>query len=353
MSNVRRNCLSILILALLVVLTAAAVQAQDDALGEIRVESGVDKSTMTIGELVTYSVRAIHTPDVQVIWPSLASNLGAFEIRDYLVHEPDRQGDEIVEKIEYTISTFDTGAYVIPPIILEYRVAGDSASHRLQTEPLEIYVRSLKPSEEGDIRGLKPQAVIPRDWKLLMLYIAAGVLSVGLIWALVWYFKFRKKGEPLFARPQEPPRPAHEVAIEALQQLEQEQLFEKGEVKRYFSRLADILRVYLRARFDFDAMEMTTREITEQLTTLQEFPDLAERVSAVLKVCDLAKFAKYRSSVDESRSSLTAIRDIVESTRPKPILPEEADGRLQRADGREKAAEETSLVGQEEETAAS
>lgn len=301
----------------------SAAMGQENA--AIQVNSEIDRSTITIGDLVHYRVMVQHAPEVEVIWPSLGANLGAFEIRDYAVKPPREQNDLIFEETEYTISTFDTGRFIIPPIILEYALAGDSLRQKIQTAPLELNVRSLLPSEDTDILGLKPQAVLPRDMRLLLLYAAAGLLLIFLAALAVWYFKFRKKGRLPFARPEPPPRPAHEVALEALQALETEKLFEKGEVKAYYSRLSDILRAYIGRLYGCPALEMTTHELLQHLAAAANFNHQLAAAEAVLNVSDLAKFAKYESNADEGAATLQRVYAIVEATRPRPV-PVEAAG---------------------------
>ena len=303
----------------------AGLHAQQN--GQISVDSQVDKSTINIGDLISYRVMVTHSEDVQVMWPSLASNLGAFEIRDYQVKEPRQQDGLIVEETEYTISTFDTGAYIIPPVILEYALsASDSSLEQIQTEPLEIYVKSLLPSEEGDIRGLKPQVELPRDWRIIALYGALGLLALLIIAALIWHFKFRKKGESFFSKPAPPPRPPHEIAFERLRALEQAALFEKGEVKTYYSELSDIFRHYLAGIFGFDAMEKTTFEIVDHLAGKRQAHPHATLLQETLDICDLAKFAKYQSSREESVAAMAKVYDYVKATKPPPATEEPATG---------------------------
>lgn len=294
--------------------------------GFISVDSEVDKSTITIGDLIEYKVTAKHAPNVQIFWPSLGSNLGAFEIRDYQVKDPYKADGLIFEEIQYTVSTFDTGAYIIPPVILEYALAGaDSLMQQLQTEPLEIYVKSLLPSEEGDIRGLKAQAELPRDWRMLILYISIGIGLLVLIAVLIWYFRFRKKGKGLFTKPAPPPRPPHEVALEALAALEAEKLFENGQAKEYYSRLSDILRTYLSGIYHFDAMESTTYEIIGHLSENGQANNHLSTLDNLLDLCDLAKFAKYESTPEESVSVIKDVYTFVEATKPKVVSAVEAE----------------------------
>jgi len=153
-----------LILMCLVSGAAAARQSS------ISIDSRVDKSAITIGDLITYTVEVTHDPEVQVVKPELAENLGAFEIRDYTVHEPFEQDGEIIERVDYIISTFDVGEFQIPPLVFHYTLPGDSVKQALQTQSFDIVVESMKPSEAGDIRDIKGPLDFPADYRELIIW---------------------------------------------------------------------------------------------------------------------------------------------------------------------------------------
>ena len=63
----------------------------------------------------------------------------------------------------------------------------------------------------------------------------------------------------------EPPKPAHQRALMSLDALSEAQLPAQGRWREYYFRLSEILRKYLGERFDFDALECTTEELSECL----------------------------------------------------------------------------------------
>ena len=95
-----------LLTALLLVASAAASEA-----GDISTSSRVDKSRITIGDLIKYTVEVRRSPEIKVEMPELGANLGAFELRDYNVHEPVARKDTVIERFDYTISTFEVGEF--------------------------------------------------------------------------------------------------------------------------------------------------------------------------------------------------------------------------------------------------
>ncbi|OQY27434.1 MAG: hypothetical protein B6244_10710 [Candidatus Cloacimonetes bacterium 4572_55] len=79
--------------------------------GEISVETNLDKSIITIGDRVHYTLLVTHSPDVLVEMPATGVNLGQFEIQDYQISEPEEIDDMIVESVTYRISVYEVGKF--------------------------------------------------------------------------------------------------------------------------------------------------------------------------------------------------------------------------------------------------
>jgi len=280
----------------------------------VSVESSVSKSKMTIGDTVRYAITVKHDPKIKIQWPALAANLGAFEIRDYHVADAEEKDDSIIEQVSYVISTFDTGRYEIPPLRIQYQKPPDSTWQSLTTQKLEIYVASILPSEAGDIRDVKAPLEIPRDWRQII-FIAAIAVTVLAIAALIYVWWRRRQGKSLIPTRQEPPRPAHEVALEALEKLRASDLLQRGEFKLFYSELSDIIRRYIEGRYFVIALEMTTRQLLDNLRSADVDEEISELIRTLLEQCDLVKFAKYIPEAVESERVLQLGFEIVDKTK--------------------------------------
>lgn len=306
-------------------LFVSAANAQES--GPVSVESSVSKSKMTIGDTVRYAITVKHDPKIKIQWPSLATNLGAFEIRDYHVADAEEKDDSIIEQVSYVISTFDTGRYEIPPLRIQYQTPPDSTWQALTTQKLEIYVASILPSEAGDIRDVKAPLEIPRDWRQIM-FIAAIAVTALAIAALIYVWWRRRQGKSLIPTRQEPPRPAHEVALEALEKLRTSDLLQRGEFKIFYSELSDIIRRYIEGRYFVIALEMTTSQLLDNLRDADVEEEPRELIRALLEQCDLVKFAKYVPEAVESERALQLGFEIVEKTKlvlQEPITVEKTE----------------------------
>jgi len=310
-----------LVLLLFLWITSAWSQSK------ISISSSVDKASIYIGDLITYSVKITHDEDVEVLLPSLGANLGGFEIRDYQEFDPRKEEDKIVHQVDYVISTFDVGDFEIPPIAVGYKVPPDSVENVLKTESIKIVVESLKPSEDGDIREIKPPWEISYNFKKIIVVGIIALFVILFVIALIYVIRKRKKGEAIIPRKLQPQRPPHEIAYEELQRLADSDWLETKKIKLYFSEISDIIRRYVEGRYQIIAMEMTTTEVLDQLQSIEIDGIHFELFVIFLEACDLVKFAKYIPSENENKEIMNQAVQIVDETKWIEPIFEEAEGK--------------------------
>lgn len=280
----------------------------------VSIGSQVDKSRITIGDVITYTVAITHDENVAVFLPGQAANLGGFEIRDYGEHKPRKVNGQIVLQVDYQISTFMTGEFDIPPLPVGYQLPGDSTRQVLESEPIHIVVESVKPSEEGDIIDIKPPESIPISWWYYGRWIALGLGVLMVALAAFWIYRRKKAGEPILGS-KTPPRPPHEIALEALNRLAQSCLLDQGEIKQYYTELADIMRHYCEGRYYIQAMEMTTDDILRDLVRAGIEIENKTAFETVFVQSDMVKFAKATPEQPVGEYLLDQARDLVEKTK--------------------------------------
>ncbi len=291
----------------------------------ISIDSKVDKSTITIGDLVTYSIIVTHEAEVQVELPELGANLGAFEIRDYTVYEPVSQNTKSIAQFDYIISTFEVGEFEIPPLSFFYSFPPDSTKHELKTRKLKILVESLKPSEEGGIRGIKDPLVLPRNYRKWIIWGSIGFASLILACALFYIWRRKRAGKGLLAEKIVPARPVHEIALEELTAIKESSLLQEGKVKEFYVQISEVIRRYVEGRYFIVAMELTTFELIENLQRSEISAEEIEMFHEFLITCDLVKFAKYKPTSAKNSANLDEAFEIVERTKLVYEEPEELE----------------------------
>ena len=111
-----------------------------------------------------------------------------------------------------------------------------------------------------------------------------------------------------------PPTPAHVTAID---QIEKIKLAPQDDTKQYYMALTDTLRAYIEKRFGFNAKEMTTSQILDNLYQLKNEEAIAE-LKTVLITADLVKFAKHTTTMSEQDRSLVQAMNYVQATKLEP-----------------------------------
>ncbi len=283
--------------------------------GNISLSASVDKATITIGDIITYSVSVIRDEDVSVELPSLGGNLGQFEIRDYNIYEPEKKDGKIIDRVDYTISTFEVGEFEIPPVGIRYFILPDSTEQSLKTEVINITVESVKPSEEGDIQDIKPPWEILFNWRPIIIGGSIALIVILLIIGLTIYLRKRKKGESFLPKKIEIPRPPHEIAYEELKILQNSDLLKQGQIKLYYSEISEIIRKYIEGRFQIISLELTTTELMIELNTTDLSSENVSLFEMFFTNCDLVKFAKFIPGDEENDEIMKSAIRILDETK--------------------------------------
>lgn len=230
-------------------------------------------------------------------------------------------------KQDIIIQSFDSGLYTLPPVL--YTVGNDTFhSNSLVLKVLPVQVDSLQTIHgyagvvDADSRffDFLPDFITDNwGWILLVLVLIAA--------SIVAYFIFTKRVHiPLV--PQKKPIPPYQLAIENLNKLREEKLCEKGQEKEYYTRLTDILRVYLDQRFGINAMEMTSSQIISKLNETEETKLPNRYMRQILEIADFVKFAKVRPLPDDNVQSFNSAIRFVQDTKPEESNEENEDKTL-------------------------
>ncbi|MEQ1856669.1 MAG: BatD family protein [Longimicrobiales bacterium] len=288
---------------------AAPVVAQS------RVTTEVDTTHVTVGDRVTLTVTVEHPSTSTVAWPD-SLDLGPFEVLTAQALADQSAGDVTNSSLALSLAAFELGTLEIPSfevVVTDPRGGVET----LATNPVGVEVVSVGVDESGDIRDIRGPREIPLGAVRLALWILLPLIAAGLLWLLARRLRPRRdETSQVVSAP--PPRLPHEVALEALAELERSAMLERGEVKEYHIQGADILRAYAGARFGVDAREMTTHEVVIALRARAADARFCDGLRAFLEQCDLVKFAKVRPGTDASRQMLDLGRRLVLESVPAP-----------------------------------
>jgi hypothetical protein len=294
--------------------------AQEQAspfLEDIVIDTRVDRSDVTVGDPITYTLTIRYRPEIKPSLPGWGVNLGQFEIQDYSVTDPVKEQDYYIQESTYRIATYYAENYTIPSVTVNYRDR-NGEDQSITSEPIEITVHSIAPSEAKEIRTIKPPRQIPPDYTIYYVIAGAVVGLAALIAGFIWFMKWRAKHKSLLPEPEVPLRPAHELAYEELETLINSTLLTDQRIKEYYFELSEIVRRYFSRRFGILTLERTSSEILEDLNSMDEISEsLHEDIASHFSHCDWVKFAKYIPAADEIHAATDTARQFVDVTRKR------------------------------------
>jgi len=317
---------SAILFAALLFVTAVAMPQ------DIKVTSSPDTSAILIGDQTGFTVSAEipkgTAAEINMLSDTLAGKIVilARSPRDTSL-SPE---GAITITDRYLITAFDSGTYTIPPFYAEI-VSGDSLIRFYSDYSFLTVLRPdvTPPDTTEVIFDIVGPRSAPLTFAEILPWLVIAVIAAIVLWLLARFLP----RNPLrrFVRPPAPPEPAHLIALRELKALKEEELWQKGEIKEYYSRLSDILRRYIDNRYGISSPELTTDETVRMLqkaavTTSGQM----SLVKELLSVSDMVKFAKY---VPESTLHLKYHDDAVRFVEETRVAEEAAVAEKEKAKG--------------------
>lgn len=215
--------------------------------------------------------------------------------------------------IRLTGTIYHVGVYAIPFPVIDGKQATGNQKLLFVKPP-----QSIPGLDSLDIAPIKDIMREPISWTdyLWILNILGVLVLIGLLW---WYLRRRNRKESYDSALKEVPvvddRPAHVIALEALEKLDREELWRQESSRIFHSKLTRIMRDYLHRRYDVPIREKTSSEISDVLKTTAISRELLIEIEEILNVADIVKFAKGTSTTDLNRSFLDRAFQVVHKTK--------------------------------------
>lgn len=265
-----------------------------------QVETSIDTTKNKIGAEFKLTLKTVVSSKSKVVFPKL-KNIGPLEVIESYPIDTVKKNDtyELIKK--YGLTQFDSGKYTIPSVkILIDKKPFLSDSIRVEVASVKVDTLQQKMYDIKDISTVDDG--LGNWWK----YVLALVIILAIGAFIYWYIKKRQQKkieEEVYKTP-------IEKATSLLNNLEKKELWQKGEVKEYYSELTDIARNYIEEAIQIPAMESTTSELIQGIRTASTkkkmtlTPETVENLERVLRQADLVKFAKSKPLDFEITSTL-------------------------------------------------
>ena len=290
------------------------------------VSAAIDSTTLFIGDQTDLHLRATCEAGEQVQLPILDKQLiSGVEIVDRTIVDTTILSDGRVQYNQYlTLTSFEDSLFYIEPLPF---VSGEDTvwSESLMLNVVQPFEIDSTDMAITDIKGIYRAPIW--WWGILrwvLLSIAIAGVGVGGYY-LITYLRRRTGNINETMTPIEPLRPADEVALEKLDIIREQKIWQTGQIKEYHTQLTDVVREYIARRFDVSSTEQTSDETLRAMRPLlNNQKELYEQLRKMLTLADLVKFAKWSATPDENELSLRSAYAFVKET-TKSILEDGAE----------------------------
>lgn len=241
------------------------------------------------------------------------------------------EGSRMELRQRYIVTAWDSSFYYLPP----FEVLVDGKKHISKSLALRVYTVDVDTTHVDQLyppAGVMEPPFSWQDWKAVVY--CSFLVVLLLVFAFILTDRIRK-GKPIVRIIRRKKKlPPHKVAIDEIERIKADRKWAEEDSKEYYTLLTDTLRTYIQERYGFSAMEMTSAEIIERLTSENDENSLKE-LREIFTTADLVKFAKWSTLINENDANLMAAVEYINQTKvevdpnakPEPEVIKETDKR--------------------------
>lgn len=302
-----------ILIALSFISSLSVVRSQD-----IVVKAAFDTSGIYLGDQVNYTVTVDQPSDIRLniatYSDTLFKNIEILSGPECDTLKLDNNRLRIVNR--YLVTSFDSGFYEVPPTYAELLTETGLKRFYSDYSPLKVMRVNITPADTtAQIFDIIDPYKAPVTFGEILPWILLAALAVALVWVIIRLMRKFKKVKPGY-EPVKVKEPAHVIAFRDLEKLKEQKLWQKGEVKLYYSRLTEIIRQYLENRYGVYSLELTTSETLDELLKKGfKKDDTYIKLRNILTGSDLVKFAKYKPDPSENELHFENAWEFVDITK--------------------------------------
>lgn len=305
------------------------------------VQASVQPAEIQIGEQALINLKVIAPKDKTIQFPVYQKEIiPGLEVLTMLPPDTVIENNVATMNFKYVVTSFDSTLYYVPhmpvfdgtdtiysnsfglkvtsPVLKDSTIAYLEKMNTGQTDSIDF-----KQLQFNDIKPVQKPAFVWTDY-LWILWIVLGLILLLLLIGLIIVLVLRKKNKGYFFTPPQV-LPPHVRALQELDKLRAGKIWQQGREKEFYTKITDILRVYMFERYRINAMEMTSGEILVEIRKRSEEDSIYNNLVQILSVADMVKFAKHKPYMDENDLSLMNAYFFVNQTREPDPLPDKKE----------------------------
>lgn len=270
---------------------------------QVLVKAYIDRDKIIVGDsiLLTLDVRAPLGQDIT--WFNL-DTIPHFEFLDKGKIDTIEGVDGKKWQQQLTITSYDSGYWQIP--VLSMKVGNKT----YYSDSLGVQVGYANTDLSQDYKDIKEIENVP-DTDTNYIPWVLGAVTLVALGVMVWLFLKKKPTTVLV--PVAVKLTPYDEAIQALEDLRKKDLPHKGEIKKYYTRLNDILRVFVQRKLNIASLEKTNEELIGELKKQRMHEDYYRELSTALRMADFVKFARYEPGAADNEKNFTVIESAIKT----------------------------------------
>lgn len=290
---------------------------------QVTVEQKVDSIGILIGDQAHLTLSVTFPEGSRLQWPNL-------KVRQYItpgveivdIADADtisKEGNNLQVNKVYTITSFDERLYAIPAL----KVKVNGKPYQGATSALKVITMDVDTLHPNQFFPPKDVQDNPFQWSEWAPYFWLSLLMVAL--GLVGFYLYLRlrENKPIITKIRIVRHiPPHQRALNAIEKIKAERMPSSEDQKAYYTKLTDTVRQYIQERFGFNAKEMTSDQIIEQLQQAGD-PKMIAELRELFQTADLVKFAKYSTLLNENDLNLVNAINFIDETKQEGTDVEE------------------------------
>ncbi len=287
----------------------------------IQVKVRLSNQKIELTDKLTLTLRIEHSEGVRIVPPYLSEAVYAPLL---LVEKPQndirwsKDNQFMINQWRYQFEPIGSGDFSLRAFDLYFRLDKERAPnisdwpvYAIRVEPIPYQVVGVEIDPGDDIKDIK--GLILPEINFIPLWIAIGsiLIMVLCIFALSIYLANKKQQTASL----EDTIDYCQIALDALDCLEQKELIQKHALDQLHTELSSILRQYLENYFQIKAQEQTTEEFISDISESKKFTgEWRDMLHQFFQLADLVKFATFEPDNSVSRGAIKNVREFVLKT---------------------------------------
>lgn len=284
------------------------------AAGDVTVTAQVDSMMLWIGEQTGITVEVTCDPGQNIEFPQYGDTImRGLEIIPPVTTDTTyiNNNRRMTVSRKYIVTSFDSAQYYIPSI----DVLVDGQPYRSDAVALLFQTVTMSDEDANQLFGPKEIMKVPMTFSEIWPMLLALAIAIVLYFLISYLISVFRDNKPIIRRIKlEPKVPAHIRAISEIEKLRADNSAHGSDPKEYYTKLTDIVRLYINERFGFNATEMTSSEIMEHLREKNDAGELTE-LANLFETSDFVKFAKFFPQLGENDRNLIGAMDFIQNTK--------------------------------------